>query len=109
MAQEEILENNKLIAEFMKFPINTKHVMYDTRTYYDISLLQLPSFIKVACLEQYDFHRDWNWLMPVIKETRDKILNPRLHIQLNDALLELDIKKVYKTVVGLIKYNSKNL
>lgn len=66
-----IEENNRLILEFMKLPVNTKQVVNDSRIYYDISQLNLPTCVTIACADQFDFHRSWDWLMPVVEKIEE--------------------------------------
>lgn len=65
---QEILEGNKLILEFMEFPVNTKQVQFDSRIYYNVSSLNLPTGITIACEDQFDFNRSFDWLMPVVEK-----------------------------------------
>ena len=75
MKEKEVLENNKLIAKFMEFPINSKQVMYDTRIYYDISKLNLYNMVSMACEDQFSFHKSWDWLMPIVEKIESFIFN----------------------------------
>lgn len=63
MTQEGIRDGNKLIAEFMELKVATKQVMFDNRIYYETPFLQVN---YAACEEQFAFHDEWNWLMPVL-------------------------------------------
>lgn len=66
MLQKEILEYNKLCAEFMKLGTQlhmTEHLF--TGEYMDTDSLQ--------------FHSDWNWIMEVV-EAIDKIQHTQLDI-----------------------------
>jgi len=85
----EILEGNKLIAEFLnqKLPSNSD---------FDI----------------YLYHSSFDWLMPVVEkcfEKYDLIENNSSNHQfkLNDALIEVNINSLWRTVVEFIKYYNK--
>ena len=69
---ENIVENNKLIAEFMGVLSNT--------TYYYIPQFAEWQPIKYTnefeevehfSLEEMKFHSSWNWLMPVVEKIED--------------------------------------
>lgn len=67
MTQKEILEGNKLIAEFLQLELNDKQVQFDSRIYYKTPFLPV---IHAACEEQFEFHSSMDWLQPVL----DKIV-----------------------------------
>ena len=62
--EKEIIEGNKLIAEFMKFPSN-KHLenWVDVPNEY-ISIYGKHFGIGFNC----KFHKSWDWLMPVVEK-----------------------------------------
>lgn len=69
MPEQEIIEGNKLIAEFMKFPSN-KHLenWVDVPNEY-ISIYGKHFGIGFNC----KFHKSWDWLMPVVEKIKDVI------------------------------------
>ena len=119
MSQEEILEGNKLIAEFMG--LHYRSLKYYTGWYKD------PEFQNRIC--DYDglqYHSSWNWLMPVcykISEIiKDKynienltpldelfdILSGGLYYTNDDLKVSTNIMEVYSDVITFIKwYNSQ--
>ncbi len=89
-------ENNKIIAEFMDK---------------DVALLESVGIEKYTS-DELQYHKSWNWLMPVVKkidnlfgedDTIDDIIN-RVH----NAILQFDRKKVYNAVVEFIKWHNLN-
>lgn len=64
MTKEEILEGNKLIAEFMggKF-------FADTGTILEQHIVS-PSGYAVKCIDKLKYHTAWDWLMPVVEKIR---------------------------------------
>lgn len=60
MTQEEILEYNKLCAEFLKWEFTTFKEVYNHIN--DFKGNQYDS------LEELQFHSDWNWIMMVIEK-----------------------------------------
>ena len=69
MAKEKILENNKLIAEFMK--ITTNHPVWQYRAHEN-----------EWKLEGLKYHKSWTWLMPVLEKIcRLKIGDGIVHVE----------------------------
>ena len=70
MTQEEILEGNKLIAEFIGFVLN--YIDEEkTMPYYihnEKYLSNPPSTILLYKGEELQFHSSWDWLMPVVEK-----------------------------------------
>ena len=62
---ENIIENNKLIADFLGFQ-KTDIGMYDSE-----GILKL-SYTKDNVFDELLFHTSFDWLMPVIKQIGDK-------------------------------------
>ena len=56
-------ESNKLIAEFMGYDFIQQHSHY---------IVNPEGFLDNENTASYKFNKDWNWLMPVIKEIGDK-------------------------------------
>jgi len=98
----EIMESNKLIAEFMKVP-KGKHF------HYDIEPFNVTEYRDVEDLK-YDI--SWDWLMPVASKCYDIDLGANRNSiieNLRDTLGEADITDVYTEVVKIIKfYNKQN-
>jgi len=95
MSKEDVLEGNKLIAEFME---HDKEYIEDTKTY-------------------GSYHSSWDWLMPVyIKIAKEEklwgdyeksiIIFNIMYDRLGDAE---GIDKVYESVVEFIKWYNQNL
>ena len=82
MTSEEILDGNKLIAEFLGI---NKKVYGETGTTYYIDGTPYQFF-------KLKYHSSWDWLMPVIGkltsecEEPEELDNLRLHIITNDIL-----------------------
>lgn len=113
--QEEIIEGNKLIAEFMTpwrdkrkksypfpFPvietIPAKHLM----GYGHVPEGEIKHFEGTPDMMKY--HSSWDWLMPVIKKCKEA--NPLAYsgsyIQIN--LNKLEIQETWLAVVEFIKW-----
>ncbi len=82
------MNNNKLIAEFMGWDIE--------------SPTTIPSNLHLSNLEldndevlEYKYHTSWDWLMPVVEKIGD------------ENLLSIDIDIVYDRVVEFIKEHNR--
>jgi len=101
MAPEEIVEGNRLIAEFMSERI-AETDFYDGRGYVKTFLNPTGAPYEFNELE---FHFNWNWLMPVVKKIEEKRVyaeEPMNDYVLNE-LLKLDISSLWDSVVNFIK------
>lgn len=93
---ENVIENNKLIAEFMGFeqkPLG----YYDCVNHYEFvreidgSARQVQYFKP----EQMRFHSDWAWLMPAV----EKIENIGPYIKIHDMSCRIAMIKSYNPTV----------
>jgi len=97
----ETTENNRLIAEFMKWDVKRPST--------------IPSNLHLSNLELDNgeifeplFHSSWDWLMPVVQKCY-KIDNEEGFDNLVDAVSTLDIDTTYNEVIEFIKSHNKNL
>ena len=103
------MENNKLIAEFMEFPTHTDAVDDRTIAYYvGESIMHTDNTenendYDVFHPDDMQFHKSWDWLMPVI----DKCYQEHMSKHIADALLSCNIEVVYDRVVEFIKELNK--
>lgn len=126
---ENTVENNRLIAEFMGYKI--------TGSDQDFTFFEHPDGKGIIIQSDYDFekfnshpmlearsmifHRDWNWLMEVIKEIADKTgfqltLGEDYSYWNNQGENPFtidyggynNINSVYEAVVDLIKWHNSN-
>lgn len=102
MTQEQIVEGNKLIAQFMGVKIGVE--MYSWR----------PGCQEPLREEHLNYHEAWGWLLPVWKRLRDHPFGDCYgddFIWYNSAclaILSVDIKKAYLHIVEGIKvYNQQ--
>ena len=114
---DNIIENNKLIAEFMDFQ-PTSLGWFDNEEH-------LINVEKDNTFDNLKFHKDWNWLMEVVEriESMDFVLNIRQgHVSIvnnsgktpfytgSDLVEESKIEAVYNACIEFIKwYNNKNI
>lgn len=95
MTAEETAKGNKLIAEFMG--------------------VRLPLVWSEFIGDEVEYHKNWNWLMPVCKKVNDSLIGVtsagsfvpqgRMHL----GLMNVDIGAVWQAVVEFIHwYNTQN-
>jgi len=122
MNRKEIIENNKLIAEFMG--VADEPYCYIPEHKIRISD-ENGEYAETSSHFQYDelqYHSSWNWLMPVIKKYTDKMNDLQYDDELyicweNEILhsnyilsdiLNNNIESIYNRVVRFIKRYNKN-
>ena len=98
--ENELRENNKLIAEFMGLcPLSRSGFISDKNQEYYGSLSDLH------------YHTSWDWLMPVIKEVynTEEVYDMGLEFhEIACQMFEDGIEEVYKTVIHTIKLINEN-
>ena len=99
---ESIAESNELIAKFMG-------LAYCTRHNYEGWYRNSEFNHRICDYNGLKYHSDWNEIMPVVVEcfnrydaVEDSLSNHQF--MLNDALLETNIKSLYRAVVEFIKW-----
>lgn len=121
MNQKEILEGNKLIAEFMGF--KRKEDLQGFATFKNWTIEPFGYFND----EGLKYHSYWDWLMPVVEKVRDSncMISIRFNRQLNTAnttiacfenkwhkdisISGVGIESTYKAVVGFIEWHNSLL
>ena len=113
MGTQQIIENNKLIAEFMGIPSYeyrgyTMFVFDDNNHRTDVDL---------------HYHNSWDWLMPVVKKCYEYgqlasdertdlhlcLLKYKHKCNIEESLLGIiDIESTHKAVVEFIKWYNEN-
>ena len=99
---ENIIENNRLIAEFLGFQL-TDLGWFDSEEV-------LSNIERDNTFDNLKFHYDWNWLIKIV----EKILNVSLEIDSMEMYYNITdsipyIAKTYGECVEFIKwYNEKN-
>ena len=97
MTQNEIIEGNKLIAEFMgfeKYPIKGKsdgHMVIFNKGF-------VP---KPTCSANLEFHSSWDWLMFCIFEIQD--LPDVYHWELSAGNFEINADETFETLDNSIE------
>lgn len=94
------LENNKLIAEFMKWDVKRPSTIPSNLHLSNIELDNGEIFEPL-------FHSSWDWLMPVVQKCY-KIEDEEGFDNLVDAVATLDMYSTYNAVVEFIKQQNKN-
>ena len=61
-SQNELQENNKIIAEFMGGV-----VVNGSEIFFDLSLFEYVLYTKPIPFDELFYHNDWNWLIHVVE------------------------------------------
>lgn len=95
MTQEEKIEGNKLIAEFM----DIETTLHDCNVFY-----RFGCYLKDVSVLEY--HSSWNWLMPVVEKIKQlKIEEFGKKKPIMSALMDVDIEPLYQAVIEFIKWH----
>jgi len=91
-------EENKLIAEFMGYALDTT-----TKEYY------VPKYNSGDwfTIDELLFHDSWDWLMPVVEKCKE-YNNKRLMSNIEKRLINVDLLGVYKNVIDFINHERRN-
>lgn len=120
MTNEEILEGNKLIAEF--FGSNPKldnelNIIYWTWDDLWYEIFQDYDSGSSWISGDFKFHKSWNWIMPIVKKIKevdplDKLWEKHNMDKFNlyEYLMDVDIISTFETCVEFIKwYNNEKI
>lgn len=108
-----ILESNKLIAEFMggKYKHNSIVELSDNHVWLPIHGICQYTSIELGSGKMLKYHTSWDWLIPVVKKCIEYAANNEAHdssVDLENSLYTCDINKIYIECVDFIKwYNEK--
>lgn len=106
METNQIIENNKLIADFMGFRQQT-----DSNERWFGNWFTTPNEVWGQRIEILHFNTSWNWLMPVILKCKERQIfgSQGLINNIEKRLLEIDLLATYGNVISFIEfYNLKN-
>jgi hypothetical protein len=103
-----IIEGNKLIAEFMG-----AHVLEPYVLFYDVEgSSEVPKgypndpFNREMNLE---YHTSWDWLMPVVKKIFEGYALYEIYDRIEEGLIIINIEVTWQAVVEFIQwYNTNN-
>lgn len=102
MTQEEILEGNKLIAEWLGMSIKLGNFKESFVGWYETKGMLSVDYIRPESLQ---FHSSWDWLVPIIH-----VINALPHIkhghilQLADLEIAWSRKKIEEIFESVIKF-----
>lgn len=119
---ENIIENNKLIAEFLNITLIEGFNKETGGTFYYYNDVEMQDFVGMP-----EYHNSWNDLMPVVEKIEsiiDELNQCRFNVQIeqcfccivdnktSEDICEFDgdtkIEVVYTAVVEFIKFWNKN-
>ena len=127
MSEQEIIEGNKLIAEFMEYRFKNQSKYWCIYPLDDNSFLRNLGWVEFNNLK---FHSSWDWLMPVVEKVTS-LIQEKLYIPIGKYkeyeeqhnlygiqwrklfdyqsynFFKARIESIYKAIVEFIKwYNS---
>ena len=102
---EDIVKNNKLIAEFM----GAKMIVENC---YGISILEFPDK-KTYTINVLKYHCSWDWLLPVWKKIFDTFnykdrdtAKYKNYIAIPIFIKSVDISKTYEYIIEYVKLST---
>lgn len=98
-----ILESNKLIAEFMDVPTLQfgSGYKYSYPKFGD-NTLAYP--LNLFYMEEIEYHISWDWLMPVVEKIAETGIRLGILEGLQQSLITANIEATYKAVVEFIEW-----
>lgn len=108
MTEQEIIDNNKLITEFIGFYFRNEDICQSIKGW--ITGLETMTYNPKTYLK---FHSSWDWLMPVVKEClnkSEKILDnwEYYYEQIDDSFFQVEINQTYQMVIKFINWYNQN-
>lgn len=110
-----IVENNKLIAEFMSAKVTGEYLGskggYKDTVLLDFTKADTPSDLKFISDCDLKYNTSWDWLMPVVEKINSDIHynESKEYRHLMSLKITTNIKVLYKAIVEFIKwYNNLN-
>ena len=86
--EKELLENNKLIAEFMGGKNFDKNGYFEIFIPEQVNNLETNKGWVTEVLEWTNYHKSWDWLMPVVEKI-ESIENYRFDFEIRQSLVEI--------------------
>lgn len=97
--EKEIIESNKLIAEFMGYNVEFVN---------DERYFTLDDMLESLSDEELQYHSSWDWLRPVIEKIDSLTMPDNIHLSIQGLNIFSSLEDVYLAVVEFIKwYNNK--
>lgn len=125
MTDKEILENNKLIAEFMGLEIKPKYINSKKEEGFANNKFYLfrKSDKRIMDIQSKFYHNSWDWLMPVYQKINNYIQlrshedwkfnteTNELHFNIWNALEDENccIEFLYVEIIKFIKWYNKEI
>ena len=124
MTNQEILEGNKLIAEFMEAKMIVEN-------YHGINIIKFP-YGQTHDLAELRYHSLWDWLMPVVQKVT-KLIQDQQYIPIGKYqeykeqyniyeeqwrklfdyqaynFFKADIESIYKAMISFIEWYNHNI
>lgn len=107
MNKQITAEGNRLIAEFMGGKLHKRNPSNNKSFRINPTFMRGFILSPFLCIEDLEYHCDWNWLMPVAKKCIKSHHDMRMDIY--SALDNVDMKALWAAVVEFIKFYNKNI
>lgn len=106
--EKEIIESNKLIAEFMgmkNFCKEEEFLGYSKGVWVKDGDFQ-KEISGIIVLESLKYHESWDWLMPVVEQIHsfDEAEHTQLDCEVYEAVGSVDRDRAYMAVINYIKW-----
>lgn len=117
MKEKEIIEGNKLIAEFMGYKLITPEMRKEPETWtHSYWQKDYPQRQDVLCEEKYlNYNASWDWIIPICikcreiaKEYEDYSIEASTYNNIKFHLLTLNLENVWYKVIEFIKVYNQN-
>jgi hypothetical protein len=104
MTNQEVIENNKLIAEFMNLPLVPCNIGTENGIVTEGYLT--PHIGVPSTLDGMQYKYKWDWIMPVVQKISqiEGVYDIEEFLLIRDELATATIELVYQEVVNFIKY-----
>lgn len=122
-----IIESNKLIAEFMGIEPFSEIGQYEAKDIIialDMTMnpcIHFNSFLDVVYIDDFRFHESWDWLMPVVEKIESLGYNVKIYTWAKGTVHSCSIegvsidyngdsklRLVYESIIEFIKWYNDN-
>ncbi len=109
MDKKEIIDGNKLIAQFMGAVWKYQEHPYNSYAWYFEANIR-PTKHSSSWWDEFLYHEEWNWLMPVIEKINNGLvyLESKEYLTIQSLKINSTIEAVWLAVINFIKWHIEN-